>query len=124
MEPLYIEGSTKSPQVSLDAQKGIITIKGVADEQDALGFFFPIIQWLDAYTKHPAAHTEIELEFKYYNTASAKALYEVLKRISDIHKSGNTVNVKWYYPKGDDHLLSEIETFSDIAHLPIQAIEK
>lgn len=124
MEPLQIEGSNKTPSIILDAQKGIIEIKGISDEEDALGFFFPIIQWLDVYVKHPAPHTDMTLEFKYYNTASAKALYEVLKRISEIHKSGNTVSVKWYYPEGDDHLLSEIETFSDIAHLPIEAIEK
>jgi hypothetical protein len=124
MDPLYIEESNKTPKVSLDAQKGFIEIKGVADEEDALGFFFPVIQWLDAYIKRPAEHTDMELEFKYYNTASAKALYEILKRVAEIHKSGNTVIVKWYYPEGDEHLLSEIETFSDITHMPIQAIEK
>lgn len=124
MEPLYIESSHKTPEVSLDAQKGWIAIKGVADEEDALGFFFPIIQWLDVYIKHPAKHTEMVLEFKYYNTASAKSLYEVLKRVSEIQKSGCTLTVNWYYHKGDEHLLSEIETFSDITNLPIQAIEK
>ncbi len=124
MEPLHLEETDKTPQVLLDAQKGIIECKGVADIDDALGFFFPVIQWLDVYVKSPANHTEVSFEFKYYNTASAKALYEILKRISEIPQSGHTVQVNWYYPEGDEHILSEIETFSDIAHLPIQAIEK
>lgn len=124
MEPLHINATDKTPKVYLNAQEGRIELKGISDEEDALGFFFPVIQWLDAYIKHPATHTEAVFDFKYYNTASAKSIYEILKRISEIHKAGSTINVQWYYPSGDDHLLGEIENFSDIAHLPIQAIEK
>lgn len=124
MEPLQLEATDKSPEVRLDSKEGKILIHGISDQEDALGFYFPIIQWMDAYIKNPASHTEAVLEFKYYNTASAKAIYEVLKRLSEVHKSGNTLETKWFYPKGDDHLLSEIENFSDIAHLPIHAIEK
>ena len=124
MDSLYIESTDKSPEVKLDSDDGKILVHGISDVEDALGFYFPIIQWMDTYIKNPASHTEAVFEFKYYNTASAKSIYEILKRLAEIHKSDNSINLRWFYAQGDDHLLSEIENFSDISHLPIQAIEK
>jgi hypothetical protein len=124
MEPLSIEASAKSPQVMLDGEKGRIEIKGISDEEDALGFYFPVLQWIDNYVAHPQEKTHVELDFKYYNTASAKSIFEVLKRLSQLSKAGKEVTTLWFYPEGDDNFLSEIENFSDIAQLPIKPIEK
>ncbi|MFP4089534.1 MAG: DUF1987 domain-containing protein [Cyclobacteriaceae bacterium] len=124
MESLEISATPKTPEVILDNEKGFISFSGISDEEDALHFYFPILQWLDTYKSHPKPHTEVKLDFRYYNTASAKSLYEVLKRLGEIQKNGQQVEVKWYYPAGDEGWLSEIENFSDLAHLPIQAIEK
>ncbi|MDF9797192.1 hypothetical protein OKW21_002455 [Catalinimonas alkaloidigena] len=124
MESLQLEATDKSPEVKLNSEDGKILIHGISDLEDALAFYFPIIQWIDTYINHPATHTEVVFEFKYYNTASAKSIYEILKRLAEIHKSGNSIKLRWFYAQGDEHLLSEIENFSDISHLPIQAIEK
>jgi len=124
MDKLIIEATAKSPYFHLDPEQGLVEIKGISDEEDALATYFPVLQWLDTYTKHPQAHTKVELEFKYYNTASAKSLYEVLKRIATLKAKENTVEVNWYYEQDDEHMLNEIENFSDITHLPIRAVEK
>lgn len=124
MEALHIDATDKSPEVKLDGVNGKILIHGISDLEDALGFYFPIIQWIETYAQRPTAHTEAVFEFKYYNTASAKSIYEVLKRLSLIHKKDISIDVKWFYPKDDEYFLSEIENFSDIVHLPIHPIEK
>ena len=124
MDKLIIEATPKSPLFHLDPEEGFIEIRGISDEEDALGLYFPVLQWLDTYISHPKTHTNVSLEFKYYNTASAKSLYEVLKRIARLREGDTSVEVKWYYEQGDENMLGEIENFSDITHLPIQAIEK
>lgn len=124
MEKLIIEANAKSPEIILDPGEGFIRISGISDEEDALATYFPVIQWLDNYVAHPNDHTRVELDFKYYNTASAKSLYEVLKRISKLKQENRTLEVYWFYEQGDENMLSEIENFSDIAHLPINAVEK
>lgn len=124
MDKLIIEASDKTPHILLDPDQGLIQIKGISDEEDALGLYFPVLQWLDTYQSHSQSHTRVELEFKYYNTASAKSLYEVLKRVAQIKEHGKNVDITWYYEQDDEHMLSEIENFSDITHLPIQAVEK
>jgi len=122
MEPLALEATNKTPYIEL--KEGNIVIKGVSDEEDALGFYYPVIQWLENYAAHPAEYTSVELDFRYYNTASAKALFEILKRIARLPAQGKQVEVRWYYASDDEHMLGEIENFSDISHLPIQAVEK
>jgi hypothetical protein len=124
MDTLQLEATPKTPEVKMDADEGYILLRGISDEDDALAFYFPLIQWLDAYKSQPQQHTEVDLDFRYYNTASAKSLYEILKRLGEIRKSGREVTVKWHYPHGDEAWLGEIENFSDITHLPIKAIEK
>jgi len=124
METLNIEAQDKSPAFFLDPHAGQIKITGISDDEDAMGTYFPVLQWLDAYVKAPAEKTTVELDLKYYNTASAKSLFEVLKRISRIQETGQTVEVKWYHEAGDDNMVEEIENFADIANLSIQAVEK
>lgn len=124
MEQLKIEAGDKSPEILLDASQGIVKISGISDEQDALATYFPVLQWLDSYVAHPQQHTRVALDFKYYNTASAKSLFEVLKRVSKLQHGGRSVEVNWYYEQGDENMQDEIDNFSDIAHIPIKAIEK
>ena len=106
----------------MNAEKGLIAITGVSDEEDALGFYFPIIQWLDAYQHHAASETTLDIQLKYFNTASAKALYEVVKRVANVRKDGNQATVRWYYSQEDPVLKEDIEHFCDIVTIPIQMV--
>lgn len=120
MEPLHIPATDTTPAVRLDASEGTVAIEGISDEQDALGFYFPIIQWLDAYQHHPAAQTTLTIRLKYFNTASAKALFEVVKRIAHLRQAGYGATVEWYYDQDDPVLKDDIEHFCDIVTIPIE----
>ena len=120
MDPLQIAPTDTTPEVILDAEAGTVTIAGVSDEEDALGFYFPVIQWLDTYQYHAAPETTLSIRLKYFNTASAKALYEVVKRVASVRKEGNTATVQWYYDQNDPVLKEDIEHFCDIVTIPIE----
>ena len=119
MEPLQISSTNTTPEVTLNASEGTLTIAGISDEEDALGFYFPVIQWLDAYQHHAATETTLNIKLKYFNTASAKALYEIVKRIEEVRKEGNMATVNWYYDQDDPVLKDDIEHFCDIVSIPI-----
>ena len=120
MEPLRIDATNTTPEVLLNATEGIIAISGVSDEEDALGFYFPVIQWLDAYQQKPASETTLTIQLKYFNTASAKALYEIVKRVAHVRNREHTATVHWYYDQDDPVLKDDIEHFCDIVTIPIQ----
>ncbi len=119
MEPLHIASTTTTPEVALGTPEGSIEIKGISDEQDALGFYFPIIQWLDAYQRQPAPETVLNIRLKYFNTASAKALYEIVKRVEHVKIQGHEAVINWYYEANDPVLKDDIEHFCDIVSIPI-----
>lgn len=124
MEYLEIEATQTTPHVVLNAEQGIIEIEGLSNEQDALGFYFPIIQWLDTYITAPQEVTKLELRLKLFNTASSKALFEIFKRLGELKKKGKKVTANWYCSEEDDNLQEDIEYFNDMISLPINVINQ
>lgn len=122
MESLKLESTGTTPEVHLNAENGVFEIAGISDEQDALGFYYPVIQWLDTYLNHPLEETTLNLRLKYFNTASSKALFELFKRLNELKKKGKKVTANWYYPAGDDSIKEDIEYFTDLTSLPINVV--
>lgn len=119
MDSLQISATSTSPEVQFNSQTGHFLIRGISDEEDALGFYFPLIQWLDNYIQHSQDHTTLDIQLKYFNTASAKALFEVIKRIGMLRKAGKNMEVNWFYDAEDPVLKDDLEQFADLTDVPI-----
>ncbi len=122
MESFQIEATNTTPYVRLDAETGVLDISGISDEQDALAFYFPVIQWIEAYLLHPQPETTLNLRFKYFNTASSKALFEIIKRLEVLLKQDKQLVFNWYYTEEDENLKEDIEYFTDLTNIPINVI--
>lgn len=119
MEPFQIPATPTTPEIQLDSNSGNLSIQGVSDEVDALGFYFPILQWLEAYVQHPAEKTILNIKLSYFNTASSKSLFEVIKRLKPLQKNGNSLEINWFYNAEDPVLKEDIEQFCDLTSVPI-----
>lgn len=119
MEPLKISATDTTPEVEFNSESGQFFIRGVSDEEDALGFYFPLIQWIDNYAHHASGKTTLDIRLKYFNTASAKALFEIVKRMGTVLKAGNPVEINWFYDAEDPVLKEDIEQFCDLTDVPI-----
>jgi hypothetical protein len=51
MEPISIEGTTKTPTVKFDAGSGKIEIKGRSIPENSIEFYKPLVDWLEEYAK-------------------------------------------------------------------------
>jgi hypothetical protein len=124
MQPLTITQTEATPYVCLDNLQGTIHIKGNSYDEDAFTFYTPVLQWLDQYKQYPKKETILTIELKYFNTSSAKCLYEVLDRLADIRSSQAIVTVNWYYNKRDLEMKQEIQAFSQLVELPFNIHEQ
>lgn len=122
MDSLKIDATETTPAVSLNRETGAMEITGVSNEEDALGFYYPVIQWIDTYMTQPCPETNMQIRLKFFNTASSKALFEIFKRLNRLKKQGKHVVVNWYYTKDDDTFREDIEYFNDLTSLDIQAV--
>ncbi len=105
IEALNINPTDDTPEVILDAEKGIFSIAKRSYPENAIDFYDVIISWIRTYGKQPNTETTLVFDFEYFNTASSK---QIMKIILELEKFSNKSNVKivWKYKDIDEDMLS------------------
>jgi len=122
MEPITIAGTTKSPDVKLDANEGLIELSGMSYAEDTFVFYEPIFDWINTYARNPAAHTTLNMKVKYFNTSSIKCMFDILEAVANIGKEGHKTTINWYYDEEDEEMKDTGENFSHILNFPFNVM--
>jgi hypothetical protein len=122
MEPLDLEAKAKTPDIHFDANSGVMEIKGMSCSENSLEFYKPIVAWAEAYAAEPRDKTVVNMNFKYFNTASAKCILEVLEKFVVANRHGSEITFNWIYEANDDQMLEAGEYFSEIINHEINLI--
>ncbi len=122
MEILFLEATSDTPKVRLDALMGTFEISHRCFPEDASGFYSPIIEWIKNYTKTPNATTHFNFKLEYFNTASSKQLFKILLLLEELSKE-NEVIISWHYNKEDSDMLSSGERYSKLVQLKFNMVE-
>lgn len=117
MDALKISSTIKSLEISLDAETGKLLFSGRSYPENSVVFFKPVIEWLNQYALHPAAHTECTFMIEYFNSASRKNVIEIFKILDLISKSGHPVTVIWDFEEGDDTMKETGEEYQNLFRL-------
>lgn len=132
MNPLKIEQTNVSPFVNLDASLGVYILAGYSRPENVRDFYFPIINWLDEFKKTLVETKKsgklldpvnFDFKFIYFNSSSAKFLYDIVIMLNEMQKEELPVNINWYYDKDDDELREAGEELSDMAQVPFKFFE-
>ena len=123
MEPIIVEGTPKTPGVMFDAESGILEIKGRSIPENAIEFYKPLVDWLEAYAKNPLKRTQVNIQLEYFNTSSSKCILDVFKKLEGIHKAKNEVIINWYYEEDDEDMLEAGEDYESIIRVPFKMVE-
>lgn len=114
MKVFHLESSHLTPKVVLDHKIHHFEMTGVARPEDARSFFNPIIQWLEEYKNLLMSSGQVytrdnplvlKFNMEYFNSASAKFLYDVLEKFQQISQSGQFIRIDWIYLEEDDDVL-------------------
>ncbi len=133
MEKLVIDATSHSPAIVFDPGAGKFTITGVSRPEDVRAFYYPVLEWLRTFlqdeihtgkTVYDEDHPLIlEIRLKYFNSSSAKFLFDIFSEIGQLKEAGQKVIIRWYYDEGDDDMLEAGEELSEIAEIPFEYIE-
>ncbi len=123
METVIREGSTKTPYVRLDGEKGLIEIKGRSIPENSVEFYKPLIDWLERYSSKPLQETNVNVQLEYFNTSSSKCILDMLKKLELLFKKGNKIQVNWYYEEDDEDMFEAGEDYQSIITIPFTMIE-
>ncbi|MGF1584469.1 MAG: DUF1987 domain-containing protein [Bacteroidales bacterium] len=121
MEPIFINGTNRTPFVSMDPS-GSFRIRGRSIHENPTAFFEPILRWVDAYLKNPGNTIVFDIELEYFNSGSSRFILEILRILME--KKGNIkLVVNWYYEDGDDDLLERGQYYESILNTKFNFIE-
>lgn len=122
MKQLYIEGTKQNPNVILDKDRSIFEFSGQSLPENAREVYQPIIKWLEDYANEPNPTTNVIFKMKYFNTASSKVIFELIKKLNKIHLSGSPVKINWHYKSDDEDMYETGKYYSDLVEMPFDFI--
>jgi hypothetical protein len=110
MEKFVLDRQEDTPEIELNPETKTLFIKGVSMPEDAKVFYTPLMNCLKEYIQSLGeGETMIfKTEFKYFNSASAKIIHEILEEIP------SRSIVLWCCPKEDDDMIEAGYGFVEI----------
>lgn len=113
MKNLEIEkkssGFYRSPEVDFNLTTGICKIEGESFMDDSESFYSELINWiLDFNSFFPEKKIVLNLELSFFNTSTAKMIYELLSVLEDFNKKGYSVEANWRYYSEDEEIAEDV----------------
>jgi hypothetical protein len=118
MEPLIIKATDDTPSIILDSYGSNFEISGRSLPEEVISFYLPVMKWLDMYVANPNNKTVFKLKLDYINSASQRAIHEILSTIEKIKITGREVEVEWYFIEDDDEMRETGEEYSELINIP------
>lgn len=99
---IYIEKTEDSPCIIIDKEKGVFEITGKSLPENANKVYNPVIEWFEEYAKNPNPATELKLQLEYFNSSSARKLFEIFMVFEQMYSQKHKVKIIWLYHKDDE----------------------
>ncbi|HPD95415.1 MAG: DUF1987 domain-containing protein [Bacteroidales bacterium] len=118
MDALVITGTGETPNVVLDVLNNNFEISGKSLPEDVKEFYNPILRWFKTYSETPNDKTTLKMKMDYFNTASSKMILELFELLDEMHGSGKSVEVEWYYQEDDEDMMDAGTDYADMLEFP------
>jgi hypothetical protein len=123
MDTIEIEATANTPAIKFYPAKGYLEIKGKSLSESSAAFYRPLLDSVEKYMFKPVSPTLVHIHFDYFNTASAKCVIELLKRLEHLPKKGHKVEVHWYYKAGEHHMYQSGMDYKTILDLDFKMVK-
>ena len=102
MENLNIEATEYTPKITLNANKGLIEIRGDSFPENTYDFYKPVTDWLKEYFEsHAKDTTTINMEINYFNSSSSQLFFDLFDLFEEVSESNN-LEINWVYDEKND----------------------
>lgn len=124
MQKLYFPPTHTSPEIYFSPEEKIFFMRGISSPEDVRAMYYPVIEWFRNYTdslleenySHDVTDSPLkfQVDLEYFNSSSAKFLYDIFLELKRLSSSMIPVIVEWLYDAEDTDLQ---EAGSDIASM-------
>lgn len=131
MEALIIDPTRTTPLIHLDPDNGGLELSGISRPEDVRTFYYPVLEWISRFSDElensASRYTSdnpltLNLCFTYFNSSSAKFLFDILSSFNEIHLSGIPVQINWMYTEEDEDVYEAGKELSKMLEMPFEYI--
>ncbi|HAF29427.1 MAG TPA: hypothetical protein DCG75_10310 [Bacteroidales bacterium] len=127
MNSLKIESTTFTPEINFDIENNTLSFLKVSKPANAFEFYRPVFEFIDNFEKAKVKskivkELVVDFKFDYFNTATAKIIYELLEKLKKIREQGVEIIINWFFHSEDEDLLEEGEIMSEALGLKFNYI--
>lgn len=125
MENLIISETKYTPDINLNAQTGVLDIRGKSYPENTFEFYKPMMDWLENYFDGNAKeNTTVNMEIIYFNSSSSKLFFDFFDLLDEV-KEDNNIEINWIYDEENESALEAGEDFiEDFEELKINLVAK
>jgi hypothetical protein len=121
LKNLYIEPTSKTPQIDLNHLTGELILSGKSIPENAAVLYENVLKWVIEYIKNPRHTTNLRFNLEYFNTASAIWIAKIVQALGSIKDSEYTLMIHLYFNIEEfDNM--EVEDIKDELHPIIHMI--
>ena len=120
---LDIAATPRSPEIKLDPEAGVFSIKGTSMPENVNQFYASVMKALDQYIQHPADKTQVIFSLEYINSSSSQLLLALLYKIRDLVDEGHHVTIEWHYMVDDEDIYDTGKSYSELSGLTFNFYE-
>ncbi|MCX6254115.1 MAG: DUF1987 domain-containing protein [Bacteroidia bacterium] len=124
MQKLYISSTPSTPEIHFSPEENIFLIRGSSSPEDVRAMYYPVIDWIKTFVDNilegkvynfsPENPLKFQADLTYFNSSSAKFIYDIFSELKRLTPSVIPVVVEWFYDEEDIDLK---EAGNDIASL-------
>jgi len=122
METISIKATEVSPEIILDLENNVFSIKGKSVVSEVDSFYAPVLTWLDNAKGYVDKDINFSFDIEYFNIFSSKRILFILYKLAEIKKEGANINIIWNFSIDDDDMKEVGEDFACMVNLPFQFI--
>lgn len=129
----YIHKATDlTPEIILAPDENKFIISGKSAPEDVRGLYYPVLEWMEEFAagvrkNNPYSEKNqlrFSLDLEYFNSSSAKFLFDIFAQLRDLNSEGIPVDIEWYYDEEDTDLREAGEDLSLLCELPFKYCPK
>lgn len=111
MQRFYMLPTSTTPEINFSPEENIFFIRGNSSPEDVRALYYPVIEWIktfvnDLVEKKTNTFSAVnplimQTDLTYFNSSSAKFLYDIYVELKRLTTSGIPLVVEWYYDMED-----------------------
>lgn len=120
---LKIYPSKITPFILIDPEKEIFLIKGKSSPEDTVKFYNVVFLGLKNYQFTGKIKLSVHVSLIYFNSSTAKCLFDLMKILKQLKSIGLKVDINWYYEENDEDMLEAGEDYQAVCQIPFNFVE-